>query len=89
MPEVLEAAHIKPYKYHGEDSASNGFAMRLDIHMLFDTGHLRISPTGEVFLSNRARMDYGALIPPSIIIPEFIKGVELLIRYAFLHIYNN
>ncbi len=73
MPEVLEAAHIKPYKYHGEDSASNGFAMRLDIHMLFDTGHLRISPTGEVFLSNRARMDYGALIPPSIIIPEFIN----------------
>ena len=73
MPEVLEAAHIKPYKYHGEDSASNGFAMRLDIHMLFDTGHLRISPDGDVDLSGRARLDYGALIPPKIVIPDFIN----------------
>lgn len=73
MPEVLEAAHIKPYKYHGEDSAANGFAMRLDIHMLFDTGHLRISPEGTVELSGRARMDYGALIPPSIVVPSFIN----------------
>lgn len=73
MPEVLEAAHIKPYKYHGEDTAANGFAMRLDIHTLFDTGHLRISPEGEVELSGRARMDYGALIPPSIVVPSFIN----------------
>ncbi len=73
MPEVLEAAHIKPYKYHGEDTIANGFAMRLDIHMLFDTGHLRISPDGVVDLSGRARMDYGALIPPRIVIPDFIN----------------
>lgn len=73
MPEVLEAAHIKPYKYHGEDTIANGFAMRLDIHMLFDTGHLRIAPDGVIDLSGRARMDYGALIPPRIVIPEFIN----------------
>ena len=73
MPEVLEAAHIKPYKYHGEDTAANGFAMRMDIHMLFDTGHLRIAEDGRVDLSNRARMDYGALIPPRIVIPDFIN----------------
>lgn len=73
MPEVLEAAHIKPYKYHGEDTVANGFAMRLDIHTLFDTGHLRISPDGVVELSGRARMDYGALIPPSIVVPNFIN----------------
>lgn len=73
VPEVLEAAHIKPYKYHGEDTISNGFAMRLDIHMLFDTGHLRIDPNGIVELSGRARLDYGALIPPQIVIPDFIN----------------
>lgn len=73
MPEVLEAAHIKPYKYHGEDTVANGFAMRLDIHMLFDTGHLRIAEDGTIELSHRARMDYGALIPPRIVIPEFIS----------------
>jgi uncharacterized protein YeeX (DUF496 family) len=71
MPEVLEAAHIKPVKYKGEDTIANGFPMRMDIHLLFDAGHLRISETGEVNLSTRARMDYGATIPPHIVLPEF------------------
>lgn len=73
MPEVLEAAHIKPHKYNGEDTIANGFAMRTDIHILFDTGHLRISPLGEIALSNRARYDYGMMIPPKIVIPPFIN----------------
>ena len=71
MPEVLEAAHIKPFKYNGEDTIANGFAMRTDIHTLFDTGHLRIDIDGTVALSPRARMDYGATIPPRIVIPSF------------------
>lgn len=72
MPEILEAAHIKPFKYNGEDTVANGFAMRTDIHTLFDTGHLRISVEGEIELSQRARMDYGWSIPPRIVIPNFI-----------------
>lgn len=71
MPEVLEAAHIKPFKYNGEDTIANGFAMRMDIHLLFDAGHLRISDAGEVYLSTRARMDYGATIPPRIVLPGY------------------
>ncbi|MDR1287200.1 MAG: HNH endonuclease [Treponema sp.] len=71
MPEVLEAAHIKPFKYHGEDTIANGFAMRIDIHILFDSGHLRISDIGEIDLSTKARMDYGAAIPPRIVLPGF------------------
>ena len=71
MPEVLEAAHIKPFKYNGEDTIANGFAMRTDIHTLFDAGHLRISETGVIELSTRARMDYGATIPPKIVLPDF------------------
>ena len=73
MPEVLEAAHIIPFKYHGEDTRANGFAMRLDIHQLFDSGHLRINANGGVFLTDRARMDYGALIPPCIQMPDWIN----------------
>lgn len=73
MPEVLEAAHIKPYKYKGEDTAANGFAMRMDIHYLFDSGHLRISEDGDVFLSDSARWSYGASIPPRIFIPDHIN----------------
>jgi hypothetical protein len=71
MPEVLEAAHIKPFKYNGEDKIENGFAMRMDIHLLFDSGHLRISDNGTIELSTRARMDYGASIPPRIVLPVF------------------
>ncbi|MBP3304099.1 MAG: AlwI family type II restriction endonuclease [Muribaculaceae bacterium] len=73
MPEILEAAHIKPFKYNGEDTVANGFAMRTDIHILFDTGHLRISPEGELALSTKARFDYGMAIPPRIVIPSFIN----------------
>lgn len=81
MPEVLEAAHIKPYKYKGSDTIANGFAMRVDIHTLFDTGHLRISPDGIVELSGRARLDYGASIPPVIVIPEFTDKENLRWRW--------
>lgn len=73
MAEVLEAAHIVPFKYHGEDTAANGFPMRMDIHYLFDAGHLRISVNGDVFLSEKARWSYGASIPPRIFIPDHIN----------------
>lgn len=81
MPEVLEAAHIKPYKYNGSDTASNGFAMRMDIHFLFDSGHLRISENGEVFLSDKARWSYGASIPPRIILPDYVDRDNLRWRW--------
>lgn len=81
MPEVLEAAHIKPFKYKGEDTIANGFAMRTDIHTLFDTGHLRITPDGIIELSSRARMDYGATIPPRIVLPDFTNRDFLRWRY--------
>jgi hypothetical protein len=81
MPEVLEAAHIKPFKYHGEDTIANGFAMRIDIHILFDSGHLRISDTGEIDLSTKARMDYGAAIPPRIVLPGFTNREFLKWRW--------
>lgn len=81
MPEILEAAHIKPYKYKGDDTIANGFAMRVDIHTLFDTGHLRISPDGEIELSGRARLDYGATIPPRIVIPAFTDKENIRWRW--------
>lgn len=81
MPEVLEAAHIKPYRYNGADTADNGFAMRMDIHFLFDSGHLRISEDGDVFLSEKARWDYGATIPPRIFIPDHINREYLRWRW--------
>lgn len=81
MPEVLEAAHIKPYKYNGADTIANGLAMRTDIHLLFDTGHLRISERGDVVLSQTDRLDYGALIPPKIVVPDFTDRDNLRWRW--------
>ncbi len=81
MPEVLEAAHIIPIKYHGEDTIANGFPMRMDIHYLFDAGHLRISENGDVFLSDRARWSYGASIPPKIFIPDQVNREFLKWRW--------
>lgn len=78
MAEVLEAAHIVPFAYHGEDSIANGIPLRSDIHILFDTGNLRISSDGDVVLSDKARYNYGMSIPRQIVIPpqinkDFIK----------------
>lgn len=70
MPEILQAAHIKPHKYNGPEAIDNGFAMRMDIHRLYDTNHLKIHPDGKVEVSDRARLDYGMTIPPMIVIPE-------------------
>ena len=81
MPEILEAAHIKPFKYNGEDTVANGFAMRVDIHTLFDAGHLRISPDGDVELSPKARNDYGTSLPRRIFLPEFTNREFLRWRW--------
>lgn len=86
MPEVLEAAHIKPFAYHGEDKASNGFLLRSDIHILFDSGDLRISPAGEIILSERARMSYGeGVIRHDLNIPDYVDKSNIEWRWNFYH----
>ena len=81
MPEILQAAHIKPLKYNGPSTVDNGFALRMDIHRLFDTNHLKISPEGVIELTQKARNDYGSIIPPSIEIPDEINKDYLKWRW--------
>lgn len=73
MSAVLEAAHIIPYRYDGEDSVNNGVMLRTDIHILFDSGHLRIAPDGNVFYSEEVQKSYGTSIPDRIFIPEHVN----------------
>lgn len=88
MPEVLEAAHIKPFAYKGDDTAANGFMMRSDIHVLFDSGDLRISPDGDVQLSERARLSYGeSTIREYVRIPDYIDKSNLEWRWNYYHAY--
>lgn len=84
VSEVLEAAHIIPVKYKGSDTVDNSLCLRIDIHRLFDSGHLRISPSGELFLSEVAQQSqtYGCL-PRDIILPSFLNRNSLKWRWQY------
>ena len=71
---VLEAAHIKPVEYNGDDTHNNGLCLRSDIHQLFDSNNLRILPSGELIFSEAAssKNNYGEL-PRKIEIPNFVS----------------
>lgn len=78
MPTVLEAAHIRPVAHHGNDANANGLCLRSDIHQLFDSGHLRINPHGDLFLSDSARRNNNySTLPKFVDLPDFVSR-ELL-----------
>lgn len=52
-PEALEAAHIVPVKYGGQEILPNGILLRADLHRIYDAdpAHFDIcAETGEVFV---------------------------------------
>lgn len=55
---ALEAAHIRPYSDGGEHEVSNGLPLRSDIHRLFDTGYVGVTPDYKFVVSDRQRDDY-------------------------------
>ncbi|QRK14191.1 HNH endonuclease [Archangium violaceum] len=44
LPDLLEAAHISPYRGEKDNHPSNGLLLRADIHTLFDLDLLGINP---------------------------------------------
>jgi hypothetical protein len=79
---VLEAAHIVPVSDGGTDDVSNGLCLRADIHILFDSDHLRIRDTGETSLSTAAQIGgYGAIVPARVVFPKSVN--EQFIRLRF------
>lgn len=59
--EVLEAAHVLPYKGKQTNRLDNGLLLRADLHTLFDCGLLWITPENTVELAKSLRDtdDYG------------------------------
>lgn len=55
---VLEAAHIKPYADSGPHDVRNGVLLRSDMHKLFDSGYLTITPKLHIEVSRRIREEY-------------------------------
>ncbi len=55
---VLEAAHIKPYAASGAHFISNALLLRSDLHKLFDTGYLTITPDFKIEISKRIKEEF-------------------------------
>jgi len=84
---ALEAGHIKPFRESGPHKVSNGILLRSDIHRLFDTGYVTITPDYRFEVSRRVReeyengRDYYALNGRQLIIPpmkEFQPAGEFI-----------
>ena len=55
---ALEAAHIRPYGDGGDHEARNGLLLRRDIHSLFDTGYVTVTPDHHFEVSRRIREEF-------------------------------
>lgn len=55
---VLEAAHIKPYSESGPNEINNGILLRSDLHRLFDSGYITVTPDLSVKVSRAIRDHY-------------------------------
>jgi putative restriction endonuclease len=55
---ALEAAHIKPYAEGGTHEPTNGLLMRRDIHALFDSGYVTVTPDLRFNVSRRIKEEF-------------------------------
>jgi putative restriction endonuclease len=55
---ALEAAHIRPYRENGPHRVSNGLLLRADLHRLFDTGYVTITPDLHIEVSKYLKEDF-------------------------------
>ena len=73
---ALEAAHIRDYRDVQEHAITNGILFRADIHKLFDSGYVTVTPDYHFEVSRRIReefengRDYYALHGSPIRLPE-------------------
>jgi len=55
---ALEAAHIRPYSDGGAHEAQNGLLLRRDIHSLFDSGYVTVTPDLRFEVSRRIKEEF-------------------------------
>jgi hypothetical protein len=73
LADALEAAHIIPVPNNGPDTRDNGLCLRADIHNLFDAGHIAISSTGDLRLSEAAQGSTAySRLPRRITVPSVV-----------------
>ncbi|MGO4155990.1 HNH endonuclease [Cupriavidus sp. YAF13] len=88
--EVLEAAHIVPYRGPQTNHVSNGLLLRTDLHTLFDLGLLGIQPKTKVVAVAAAlrSTEYGALHGNKLRLPAVLRDYPNEAALA-LHYENN
>lgn len=73
---ALDAAHIRPFSDGGLHEARNGLLLRRDIHGLFDSGYVTVTPDLHFEVSGQVReefengRDYYAMHGNRIVVPE-------------------
>ena len=55
---ALEAAHIQPFAKSGPNVTANGLLLRSDIHKLFDSGYMSVTPDLSVEVSRKIKEEY-------------------------------
>lgn len=55
---AIEAAHIRSYAQDGPHEIRNGLLLRADLHRLFDTGYITVTPELHLEVSSRLREEY-------------------------------
>src|SRR5258708_34029529 len=55
---ALEAAHIKPFSEGGIHDPTNGLLLRRDIHALFDSGYVTVTPDLKYHVSRRIKEEF-------------------------------
>ncbi len=55
---VLEAAHIQPYLGPASNHPQNGIVLRSDLHRLYDTGYVTVTPDLHLEVSSRLRDEF-------------------------------
>lgn len=55
---VLDAAHIQPYLGPASNHVQNGLSLRADIHRLYDTGYVTVTPDYRFEVSRRLRDEF-------------------------------
>ena len=55
---ALEAAHIQPFAESGPNVTANGLLLRSDLHKLFDSGYLSVTPDLSVEVSRKIKEEF-------------------------------
>lgn len=87
IPEVLQAAHINPYRGKKSQVASNGLLLRSDLHLLYDAHLISVRPDSHhlVLSSRLAGSPYEQLDNEVIRVPKdpFMQPSEKLLQIHY------